>query len=74
MATGRVQSRFLYARTRPASPLPKPELAPFNKRVFFLNPKPGPSSLAQPCHLRPNQWPNKKKIYFVWIFKPCRTA
>ena len=44
---GQVWDEFHYARHPP----PKPELAPFNKRVFF-NPKPTPSSLAQPCHFK----------------------
>ena len=35
MTMGQVRGEFLYARTRPASPPPKPEPAPFNKLVFI---------------------------------------
>ena len=46
MATSQIQRGFLYVQTCPAGPLPFPEPTPFNKRVFFLPPKP---TLLGPC-------------------------
>ena len=78
MATGRVRAGFLYIRTRPAGPTPKPELAPFNKRVFFFKSKPAPSGPVGPRGLRQplqgiNPWPynhkKKKKKKKTFPFK-----
>ena len=48
MATGRVQGRFLYARTWPAAPPSLPKHALFNKRIFFRPLNPPCRALASP--------------------------
>ena len=80
MATGWVRAGFLYIRTRPAGLTPKPEPAPFNKRVFF-NPNPprrvpsGPAGSAS--HFRALNWPynlyKKKKKTFPFKHRITQT-
>ena len=48
MATSQVRAGFLYTRTQPTGLNLLPEPGPFNKRVFFVAPKPAPSELAGP--------------------------
>ena len=51
---GQVQAEFLYTRTRPMGPYLLLELGPFNKWVFYLNPKPAPQAASSHPPLRPS--------------------
>ena len=62
MATGRVQTRFLYARTQPAGLPPKPEPARLINRFFFWGPKLAPSSPVGPTQPMPLQGPIRGPI------------